>query len=150
MLFRSQSQAVARILENMSPQQAANILNLLEPSHSGTIIAAMDPAKSANIVRHMQPEKLAPSLTLMNPDTTAGVIAQMPLPYRAGNEQLEQLTGRTSHQGTALQCSPLPESSWESLKSEKRECLDTLVVLDQIEDPQNLGEIGRASCRERV
>ena len=62
-----------------------------------------------------------------------------------GNEQLEQLTGRTSHQGTALQCSPLPESSWESLKSEKRECLDTLVVLDQIEDPQNLGAIIR-SC----
>ena len=39
----------------------------------------------------------------------------------AGNELLEQLTGRTSHQGTALQCSPLPESSWDSLKSEKRE-----------------------------
>ena len=63
----------------------------------------------------------------------------------AGNELLEQLTGRTSHQGTALQCSPLPESSWESLKSEKRESLDTLVVLDQIEDPQNLGAIIR-SC----
>lgn len=63
----------------------------------------------------------------------------------ASNELLEKLTGRSSHQGTALQCSPLPEWNWESLKSDTRETINVIAVLDQVEDPQNLGAIIR-SC----
>ena len=63
----------------------------------------------------------------------------------SNNELLDKLTGRSSHQSVVLQCTPLPNWNWNSLKNEARKTIDVIVVLDQVEDPQNLGAIIR-SC----
>ena len=63
----------------------------------------------------------------------------------SNNELLDKLTGRSSHQSVVLQCTPLPNWNWNSLKNETRKTIDVIAVLDQVEDPQNLGAIIR-SC----
>ncbi len=66
------------------------------------------------------------------------------LPVFSGSpEELEALCGSSAHQGVVLACSPLPlgdEAAALALPVAER---PVLVVLDQVEDPQNLGAVVR-------
>jgi 23S rRNA (guanosine2251-2'-O)-methyltransferase len=63
--------------------------------------------------------------------------------YTGTPEELEALCGSSAHQGAVLACSPLPlgdEAAALALPVADR---PVLLVLDQVEDPQNLGAVVR-------
>ena len=75
-----------------------------------------------------------------------------PLVRLADNERIESLVGKFSvHQGIAANCSKLPTKNQNELLQElerfkEGEQLPTLLLLDQITDPHNVGAIIRSAC----
>ena len=65
-------------------------------------------------------------------------------------ERLSSLAGDTRHQGVALRLRKLEAKDWYDLLDELRESVEagelpSVVLLDQVQDPRNLGAIAR-SC----
>jgi 23S rRNA (guanosine2251-2'-O)-methyltransferase len=58
-------------------------------------------------------------------------------------EELEALCGSSAHQGAVLACSPLPLADEAAALALPVSARPVLVVLDQVEDPQNLGAVVR-------
>jgi 23S rRNA (guanosine2251-2'-O)-methyltransferase len=70
----------------------------------------------------------------------AGVAAPLPEPVEP--RAIDRLTGPDAvHQGIALLCDPLPETSLESCAAAR-----LLVVLDQVTDPHNVGAVMRSAA----
>ncbi len=75
-----------------------------------------------------------------------------PLVRLSDNERIESLVGKFSvHQGIAANCSKLPTKNQNELLQElerfkEGEQLPTLLLLDQITDPHNVGAIIRSAC----
>jgi len=63
--------------------------------------------------------------------------------YEGSAEELEELCGNAAHQGAVLACSPLTVSSEAEALALPVAERPVLLVLDQIEDPQNFGAIVR-------
>ncbi len=62
-----------------------------------------------------------------------------------GGEELERLSGSREHQGICAECDPYPYVEPESLFAGRH--APTIVALDELQDPQNLGAICRtAEC----
>jgi 23S rRNA (guanosine2251-2'-O)-methyltransferase len=63
--------------------------------------------------------------------------------YEGSAEELEALCGSPAHQGAVLACSPLPTATEAEALALPVSQRPVLLVLDQIEDPQNFGAIVR-------
>lgn len=61
-------------------------------------------------------------------------------------DSLSALLGHAHHQGVALRAGEYPYMPLESLLSRGMEERDSLVILDCIQDPQNLGALIRSAC----
>lgn len=63
--------------------------------------------------------------------------------FKGAPEELEALCGSGAHQGVVLACSPLPLGDESDALAASAAEHSVLVVLDQVEDPQNLGAVVR-------
>lgn len=69
------------------------------------------------------------------------VVERADIPFeKVEKDRLFELAGTRHHQGVVVQCSPYPYTPLEDLLSSPR-----LLLLDNIEDPQNLGAILRSA-----
>ncbi|MDX1386940.1 MAG: 23S rRNA (guanosine(2251)-2'-O)-methyltransferase RlmB [bacterium] len=68
------------------------------------------------------------------------------IPLQAlGGQELEQLSGGASHQGLVAEVSPLVQVPWKEFLARLEDAGETtLLALDQIQDPQNLGALIRS------
>ena len=67
-------------------------------------------------------------------------------PYEvADRDQLDDLTGGTTHQGAALLVAPLDQPDLEPLLASLPDGPARVVILDQVTDPQNIGAVMRSA-----
>jgi len=70
------------------------------------------------------------------------------VPFKFVNKQfLDRLTGNGLHQGMAAQAAPKEYVPWESMleAAEKKGEIPLLILLDEVEDPHNLGAVLRSA-----
>lgn len=64
---------------------------------------------------------------------------------QAKREKLEKVSGGANHQGLAAEVSPYPYAEFDSLPSARPGETPLLLLLDELQDPQNLGSILRTA-----
>ncbi len=64
------------------------------------------------------------------------------------SQELEKLLPNIQHQGVIIECHPLPRYNLESwlIELDKKEHIPQVLVLDQVQDPQNLGACMRLAA----
>ena len=77
---------------------------------------------------------------------TGGVAARRPHPEHAEGRELDRLTGGAVHQGIVLDAEPLEEPTLEDLLISVEGRDASLLFLDHVTDPHNVGAILRSAC----